>query len=539
MLFAPDRAAGDPGPARVKPIRSLAILLAEEFSIPFRFYDAATGAVIEGVATDDEAASTIRQVADGVARVQHLEGNRFRLVLPFPDLVHTGGAAGVVAVGVIGGLARTPAELAVEQSRLGKWVQLVHQRLTNVSQSDAPRRHRSGSEPGRGALVGLEALMGLEQLLRTQRIEKDPVRNRKQILETAAGVVRACSLVWVPPEAEESQFEGEPVVSCWDCGQLAQQLAHDGTAIKAGYLIDNRVQSSPWGARLPQVSSLLAIPVPIKNTAQACWLIALNKLSRAATPSAGATPDGMAEPGSGSVSSTGSSGPGVSGAASFRRTDAVLLLPFAALLGVHLRAARRHAHFKALVVGLTRWLGAAVDAHDSFVAGHSERVARIAVELARELGLGEDELNDVYLGGLLHDIGKLGMSDAILQKRDPLTPDEMAQVRQHVSIGSHLLGELPPMAHLLPAVLHHHERFDGTGYPDGLKGDTIPFLARILAVAESYDAMTSYGPLRPATVEEDVEVILSRGADAQWDGRVVAAFFRCRERIRAIQSAAG
>src|SRR4051794_40861000 len=165
---------------------------------------------------------------------------------------------------------------------------------------------------------------------------------------------------------------------------------------------------------------------------------------------------------------------------------------------------------------MTRTLATAIDARESLVAGHSERVARIAVELARELGLQEDELSDVYLGGLLHDIGKIGVSDAILRKRSPLTPGELAHIQQHVTIGSHLLAELRPIAHLLPAVLHHHERYDGTGYPDGLKGDTIPFLARILAVAESYDAMTMFGPGRSGCDGAQAEEILTRGANLQW-----------------------
>src|SRR5262249_9488292 len=176
-------------------------------------------------------------------------------------------------------------------------------------------------------------------------------------------------------------------------------------------------------------------------------------------------------------------------AVGFRRTDAVLLLPFVALLGVHLRESGRHQQFKGFLVGMTRSLAAAVDARDVFVPGHSERVARIAVELARELGLRHDELGDVYLSGLLHDVGKISLHDAILRKRDPLTPEDLTHVRQHATIGAQLVAKLLPIAHLVPAVLHHHERYDGSGYPDGLKGDHIPFLARIIAVAEGYDAL--------------------------------------------------
>jgi HD-GYP domain-containing protein (c-di-GMP phosphodiesterase class II) len=108
-------------------------------------------------------------------------------------------------------------------------------------------------------------------------------------------------------------------------------------------------------------------------------------------------------------------------------------------------------------------------------------------------------------------------------------------VRQHVTIGSRLLAELHSMTHLTPAVLHHHERYDGTGYPDGLKGDCIPLLARILAVAESYDAMTTAGPGPVETARERALSTLAEGAGLQWDGQLIEAFFRCHDRIRIAQ----
>jgi putative nucleotidyltransferase with HDIG domain len=250
-------------------------------------------------------------------------------------------------------------------------------------------------------------------------------------------------------------------------------------------------------------------------------LIALNKTINPALPAPG--------------SSRPSSGSGRAGEARFRRTDAALLLPFAALLGAQLRAARQHRESQEVLVGLTRALAAAVDLRDAFALGHSERVARIAVELAREVGLSDDELIDVYLTGLLHDIGKIGLPDAVLRKRAPLTPSELSQVRQHVILGSRMVSALHAMARLTPAVLHHHERYDGTGYPDGLKGDSIPLVARILAVAESYDAMTTSGLGPVEAARGNALEALAQGADRQWDGRVVEALLRCHDRIRAIQ----
>ncbi|HMF12709.1 MAG TPA: HD-GYP domain-containing protein, partial [Gemmataceae bacterium] len=188
-----------------------------------------------------------------------------------------------------------------------------------------------------------------------------------------------------------------------------------------------------------------------------------------------------------------------------------------------------------LLVGLTRSLTAALDAKDSYTYGHSERVARIAVELGRELGLLGDELSDIYLAGLLHDVGKIGIRDSVLGKVEPLTAEEFEHIKQHVTIGYAILSDLRPIRNLLPGVLYHHEHWDGKGYPDGLAGEAIPLLARILAVADAYDAMSTNRPYRDALPCRKVEEILTKGASTQWDKRVVEAFQRCRHRIHTIR----
>jgi HD-GYP domain-containing protein (c-di-GMP phosphodiesterase class II) len=550
MLFVKDEASDKQRPSWVKQIRSLSIILREEFGIPFRFYDASSGTLLQGLADDSKPPSSrplerfrapaiegplaVRLVAEGTARVHPLAGGRFQLALPFPDP----GGVTTVAAGMIAGLAGTQADSLQEHARLGKWLQSVHQRLLVASQSSGRHRHRAGASSDRdgASFIGLEALMGLEQLLRTQRLDKTDDRSRKQILRTAATALRVRTLLWVPAEGDEALIEGESLLSIWDCGQLARLIVQESEGVSAGYLIDNQIPTRSWGARFPQIATALAVPVPVGSVAG--WIIALNKTSSSAGSSNPGAPSRQTQPAGSSRGIAGfdpSSGPHQADIGSFRRTDAALLLPFAALLAVHVRAARKLHHSRELMVGLTRSLAAAVDARDVYITGHSERVARIAVEIARELGLRESELGDVYLGGLLHDVGKIGVPDAILRKRDPLTPEEFSQIRAHVTIGSQFLSELHPIAHLLPAVLHHHERYDGTGYPDGLKGEAIPFLSRILAVAESYDAMTTTRPGRPTTAVEHVDEIFARGAGTQWDGQVVAALFRCRDPIHAIQ----
>jgi putative nucleotidyltransferase with HDIG domain len=531
MRLVNDAVTSEPPPPWVKHCRSLAIILHDEFEVPFHFYDASTGRRLEGVGMEEdkiqgsapaewpapalETSRMARLAAEGVAEVRLLPAGYYQLALPFAEA----GRPATVAVGVIAGLARTPAEAIQERARLGKWLQSVHLRLCASNQGPPRKRHRDAPDGDPASLVGLEALMSVEHLLRTQRLEKTPVTTRSQVLQAAARVLRAQTVLWLPAQEAESLIAGEPLVSTWDCGPLARLLAQDPEAASTGFLRVNQVQATRWAAWFPRVASLLAVPVPPRSAGS--WLIALNKTTSPAHPAAG--------------SSRSSSGSGPAGAVGFRRTDAALLLPFAALLRVQLRVSRQHQQSKELVVGLTRALAAAVDVRDAFALGHSERVARIAVELAREVGLRDEELSDVYLGGLLHDIGKIGLSDAILRKREPLTPGELSQVRQHVTIGSRMVAELRSIARILPAVLHHHERYDGTGYPDGLKGDSIPLLARILAVAESYDAMTTSGPGPLGTARETALAALSQGAGLQWDGRVVEAFFRCHGRIRAIQ----
>ena len=166
-----------------------------------------------------------------------------------------------------------------------------------------------------------------------------------------------------------------------------------------------------------------------------------------------------------------------------------------------------------LVLGeLTRSLASAVDAKDPYTYGHSERVARIAVELGRELNLLEDELSDVYLAGLLHDVGKIGIRDEVLCKHGPLTPEETLHIQQHPGIGHSILKDLHQISSLLPGVLHHHERFDEAGYPAKLAGEQIPRIARILAVADSYDAMSTSRPYRKGVAPDRVEQILIEGS---------------------------
>ncbi|MBS1716276.1 MAG: diguanylate cyclase [Armatimonadetes bacterium] len=189
-----------------------------------------------------------------------------------------------------------------------------------------------------------------------------------------------------------------------------------------------------------------------------------------------------------------------------------------------LDAASLHRYLKDGSLATIQALAAAVDAKDSYTNGHSERVARYAVDLARAVGADEDTVDLVYRTGTLHDVGKIGVPDDILKKPGRLTDEERAIMETHPALGEVIVRKVPGLEETLPGVRHHHERYDGKGYPDGLAGDRIPWLARILAIADTYDAMTSDRPYRKGL---DVDFALSeieKGAGSQFDPEMVKVF---------------
>ena len=169
-------------------------------------------------------------------------------------------------------------------------------------------------------------------------------------------------------------------------------------------------------------------------------------------------------------------------------------------------------------------LAATVDAKDAYTRGHSGRVSSYAAAIAAALGLSEADVTRIRQAGLLHDVGKIGVPDAILLKPGGLTDEEFAVIKQHPEIGERILQGLPFLREILPAVRHHHERWDGRGYPDGLAGAAIPPDAAILAVADSLDAMTSSRTYRVALSVSEAIRRVREGAGAQYDPRVVVAF---------------
>jgi putative nucleotidyltransferase with HDIG domain len=166
----------------------------------------------------------------------------------------------------------------------------------------------------------------------------------------------------------------------------------------------------------------------------------------------------------------------------------------------------------------------AIEARDPYTRGHSSRVTDLAEAVARQLGWSEERIASLRVGGPLHDIGKLAVSDEVLCKEGRLDDDELAQIREHPKIGAKLLLRVTALREAIPYVLYHHERWDGTGYPSGKAGEEIPVEARVLAIADAFDAMTSDRPYRSALTREEALAEVERCAGTQFDPKIAHVF---------------
>jgi putative two-component system response regulator len=193
---------------------------------------------------------------------------------------------------------------------------------------------------------------------------------------------------------------------------------------------------------------------------------------------------------------------------------------------------------KMMTHGFVRAVADALEAKDVFIHGHARRVSGYSAALGRRLGLDETSLERLSLAAFLHDIGKIGTPESVLLKPGPLTDEERAVIRLHAKRGARMLAGMVDMDEVVEAVLHHHEHFDGTGYPNLLQGEQIPLLSRIILVADAYDAMTSPRPFREACSHEQALEQLLRGAGAQFDPEVVRAFGELTALARIRQSIA-
>jgi HD-GYP domain-containing protein (c-di-GMP phosphodiesterase class II) len=278
---------------------------------------------------------------------------------------------------------------------------------------------------------------------------------------------------------------------------LARLLARFDQHDWAKPLVKNKLQHTLLGEDFPGLKSIVIVPIGDQQNRRG-WIVATN----------------------------------LRGGREFGTVEANLIGSIATILGTHARNIELYDEHDELLIGFVRSLVSTLDAKDPYTRGHSERVALLARRLGQQIGLETSDLEDIYLSGLLHDIGKVGVDDRILAKPGQLTEEEFRQIQQHPMIGYQILCQLRNLSRILPGVRNHHEAFNGRGYPDKLKGDGIPLMARIIAVADSYDAMVSDRPYRKGMPIERLEEIFRRGAGEQWDSRVIDAYFQVRDDFR-------
>ena len=208
----------------------------------------------------------------------------------------------------------------------------------------------------------------------------------------------------------------------------------------------------------------------------------------------------------------------------FDSVDSKLLAAIANESAIYLENAMLFGDVHDLMMGLLHSLTSAVDAKDAYTCGHSERVALLSRHLAAKADLADAEVERIYMAGLLHDVGKIGIPESVLQKTGRLTPEEFDVMKRHCQIGARILGDVKQLEDVVPGVLHHHERYDGRGYPMGFAGHDIPLMGRIICLADCFDAMTSNRTYRKALPLEVALTEIHRCSATQFDPALAEVF---------------
>jgi HD-GYP domain-containing protein (c-di-GMP phosphodiesterase class II) len=323
----------------------------------------------------------------------------------------------------------------------------------------------------------------LERFSREIGRSQETSRHKLLALEAVRASLQAEAVYWYGAAGCEAvEVVGTRALPAGWCAAFARQLLEETPGVD-GRLLRSELPSGPRTAPCqPQSAAMVRV-----SRSQASWIVALSLNPRRR----------------------------------FQVTDLRIMSLVRQILVNHRRRCDLTNRMSETLSWLIRCLTTSIDAHVPHARGHSERVANIAVELGKRMRLPQSVLNDLYFASLLHDIGITHVPQSLLLKPGSLTAEEYDQVKIYPVIGDGILGGIKQLAHLRPAVRHHHERFDGRGFPDRLAGDGIPLMARILGVADAFDAMHSPRPHRPALSNMRVEQILTEGAGRQWDPRLV------------------
>ncbi len=356
-------------------------------------------------------------------------------------------------------------------------------------------------------------LRNLAQQLGTCTVERSLESLAGSALEMLSDLIRCKSVALITPrqnrrDEEKEEFDvllwgqSYPRKSCRDLMLLVRDDAEKHPVVW------NRTRVRAAGDKVPSgINSFIVTPLR-KDGSTYGWLAAINKIKDLNGQVRSHLHDDLE---------------GIS-ELEFGTSEATLINSTASLLASHAKNLELFQQQQELLIGVIRTMMNSLDAKDPYTCGHSDRVAQYARIIAENLGIPDDECEKIYVTGLVHDIGKVGVPDHILKKPGRLTDEEFDEIKKHPRIGYMILQHLSAFSYVLPGVLHHHESMDGTGYPDQLKGEDIPLHARILAVADAYDAMTSTRPYRDGMPVRKAVSILLEGRDTQWDAKCVDAF---------------
>lgn len=341
-----------------------------------------------------------------------------------------------------------------------------------------------------------EEISLLHEVAQHLKISESPEQLGQLCLDRISTLIEAeTNIIWFEAQDNTSRFLSHSQTD-FDELKLARLVAQFDGFNWNQPLVINQVESSLLSLEFPDLHNLVLVPVS-DGLNSFGWILSCNLLKRE----------------------------------EYGTIQASLLNSVASFLGTHLRNIDLYAQQEELMLSFVKSFISTLDAKDPYTRGHSERVALIAQNLAKQLGYSGEFLQDIYLSGLLHDIGKIGVDDGILRKEGRLTDEEFAQIQKHPMIGYKILTGIKKLKNLLPGIRNHHEQIDGRGYPDGLRGSDIPLMARIIAVADAYDAMGSDRPYRKGMPLERLENIFREGKGLQWDSDVIDAYFEIRDEI--------
>lgn len=286
---------------------------------------------------------------------------------------------------------------------------------------------------------------------------------------------------------EEVVFAGELPVTNEQLVQIARRYLKPRLGASTRAIIENKFseQAAHLGPAAQKIVTLIAVPLMSTDHCKG-MLLGLNKIG-----------------------------------GDFDTIDLKLISSVSSQAAVFLANHHLYEDLQDLLMGMLHALTASIDAKDPYTSGHSRRVALVSKKLAELCGFDQQRAGRVYLAGLLHDIGKIGMPEAVLLKAGRLTEEEFASVKRHPRVGANILGGIPQMEDLIPAILYHHERIDGRGYPEGRSGREVPIEAMIVGLADSFDAMTSSRTYRSAMMLEAVITEIRRCSGTQFDPHLV------------------